>query len=104
MFPFKWMGSLADKLHVSNKKPQRICKNCEAYDHENKRCKIFILHQNQKFFVPTDPEDTCFYEADDFPEDALTNDVHSVRLWEEDQKVKIEYPRGLFPEPSGVSH
>tara|TARA_Y100000034_G_scaffold124273_1_gene172216 strand:+ start:2287 stop:2616 length:330 start_codon:yes stop_codon:yes gene_type:complete len=100
---------------------ERICKNCKLFNPETNRCAVVILHGGEKYNLPVDERDTCFFE-DQFTaitpkfdrsgnlksidEETFTPEIQEVKWWVEDPNtgettdgdgvVKIEYPQGFF--------
>lgn len=89
------------------KKIERICKNCKLYDPREGHCTVVILHEGQKFNIPVDPGDPCFFEQEYFDPVTKTledfNEIKEIRMWVEDEKgqkttqgiVKVQYPDDL---------
>lgn len=89
------------------KQIKRICGNCRLYNPQKSICSVVILHEGQKINIPTDPEDSCFFEQDYFNPITKTkedfNEIKEIKVWVEDEQgakttngtVKIEYPREL---------
>lgn len=75
-----------------------FCKNCLLFDKKNSLCRVIILHEGERYNLPVDAEDSCFFENEFIAVDSLGKeekfkvDVQQLRMWEEDKKVKIEYP------------
>lgn len=88
------------------KKVEEICGNCLLYDRQNKKCRVVILYKGERIRLPVDPTDKCFYQAKfiaapaPFHEETFNVEIQQVRFWEENGKVKIEYPLGFFGEYS----
>jgi len=96
---------------AKKKKIEPICKNCLAYDKYRGQCKVVIMHDGERFNLPMEPEDRCFfleetsYTNESGGEEKFTVDVEQVAFWCEDPTtgeradkgiVKIEYPEGFF--------
>jgi hypothetical protein len=90
---------------------ERICKNCLLFDSKNNRCKVVVLHNGDRYNIPVDPEEECFFE-DKFEavnlegkKETFSPEINQVKWWCEDPNtgekankgiVKIEYPDGFF--------
>ncbi len=86
------------------------CKNCKLFDPKNSRCNVIVLHEGEKYNLPVDPNDECFFEnefiATDTEKFKMSNEIKEVKFWVEDPKtgekidgdgvVKIEYPSTGF--------
>jgi hypothetical protein len=89
------------------KKVEEICGNCRLYDRNEKNCRVVILYKGERLKIPVDPTDKCFYQGKfiaapvPFQEEVFNVEIQQVRFWEENGKVKIEYPEGFFGEESG---
>ena len=44
----------------------RICGNCRLFDPKNRRCTIVVLCEGQRYKIPVDAEDPCFFEENYF--------------------------------------
>lgn len=91
-----------------------FCKNCLLFDKKEKLCQVIILMEGEKYNLPTEPENKCYFD-DQFQainpetgkEELFQLDVKKVRMWMEDEegnqadkgKVKIEYPDDFFGKP-----
>ena len=101
------------------------CRNCQLFDKKSGFCKVVILYHGQKFNLPVDPNDDCFFEGkfeavkqevkdNEIVETKETfvpaDEIKQARFWVEDPKtgkptdkdgiVKIEYDEGFFGEKS----
>lgn len=106
---------------MTKKQIERICNNCKLYDGNRKECSVVVLVEGNRYKIPMDPEDTCFYETGYFDPttkatENFAEDIQEVKFWLEDEKgrkvgkrkwwqfwkkpentvVKIEYPKGFF--------
>lgn len=96
----------------AKKKKKQVCGNCTLYNKEKGTCRIVVLNEGQKMYVPVDPQDKCFFgdkftatNSEGEQEEILPADeVKQIRMWAEDPKtgkpankgiVKIEYPKDL---------
>jgi hypothetical protein len=71
------------------------CGNCLLFDRDNEVCKVAILLEGEKFYLPVSAGDRCHM-------DELGVEVNQVRWWVEDPVtgektdkngvVKVEYP------------
>lgn len=89
------------------KKIEHICGNCRLFNAPTCRCSVVILHEGQKFNIPVDAEDPCFFEEPYFDPVTKTledfNEIKEIKMWVEDDQgrkctqgtVKIEYPSEL---------
>ena len=94
-----------------------ICGNCMLYDSAERRCKVTILHEGERFELETDPEQHCLYDQKyiTYQKNHRTGkrekkvfkpEVQETRFWVEDAKtheptkgdgiVKIQYSEGFF--------
>lgn len=115
------------RLFKKKKELEHICKNCRLFDSKNKLCSVVVLCEGERFNLPVEPHDTCFFEnefvavkeelvneqivktTDKF---TLAEDIKEVKFWVEDPKtgkktnkdgiVKIEYPEGFFGKENGI--
>lgn len=71
------------------KKIEPICKNCYLLDKEKMECKVAILINGEKYNMPVFPNDHCHMDELGIP-------VDQIRWFEEDHKIKIEYPEKLI--------
>ena len=94
------------------KKIQKKCGNCLAYNRELGQCMVTVLHNGEKMNLPTEPEDDCFFEQEfEFVNEngkveKFKVDIEQVRMWVEDPAtgkptdkngvVRIEYPKNFF--------
>ena len=99
------------------KEPEHICKNCRLFSPKESQCSIIILLEGEKYNIPVDAKDKCFFEADPdsrkyggFKPLDFTDEIQEVKLWVENDKgekvkgdgvVKIEYPKGFFGKEKG---
>jgi len=76
---------------------ERICKNCKLFYKERNLCGVTIISEGKYLNLPVAAEDPCFFEQEYF--DPITcetedfNEIQQVRMFEEDGKVKLEYPK-----------
>ncbi len=80
---------------MSKKEVERICKNCLLFDPKNNLCSVVLLFEGRKVKLPVDPEDPCFFEQEFYNEDTKekeTFQIQQIRMWQENDRVKIEYP------------
>lgn len=93
-------------------KKEPKCKNCLLFDKKGKRCKVAILYNGEKFNLPVEPEDTCFFENEFTAIDESGNkeifkpEIEQIKFWAENEKgetsqdghgkIKVEYPESLF--------
>ncbi len=90
---------------------QPICRNCKLFDSKQKRCAVIILCNGEKFNLPVEADDACFYENeflalnDDNQIESFKPEVQQVKFWVENErgektdksgKVFIEYPEHFF--------
>lgn len=97
------------------KKPlEPKCKNCRLFDSKSNRCAVVILYEGERYNLPVEAEDDCFFENEfvaineQGEKEIFKPEVQQARFWVEDQKtgnptqgdgiVKIEYPEGFFNE------
>lgn len=92
------------------KQIERICQNCKLYNPQREHCSVVVMHEGQRFNLPVDPQDTCFYEDNYFDPttkamEDFAGEIQEVKFWVEDENgqrtnqngtVKIEYPDGFF--------
>jgi hypothetical protein len=80
---------------MTNKAIEKICNNCKLYDPQEGICRVVVLMEGRKVYLPVDPHESCFF-GDEFIED-----VKEIKFWVENEKgekidgngiVKIEYP------------
>ena len=99
---------------MKKKTPEPKCKNCRLFDPKSNRCAVVILYGGEKYNLPVEAEDDCFFENefvainDEGQEDVFKAEVQQARFWVEDPEtgeptrgdglVKIEYPEGFFNE------
>jgi hypothetical protein len=96
-------------MSKKKKKIERICKNCKLFNPKKLECSVVILYGGERFHLPVDPQDSCFFEKEVF--DPITgkkedlNEIKEVKWWVEDPvtgkqsdkgNVKIQYPEGFF--------
>lgn len=101
------------KKKKKNKKIEPKCKNCLLYTPDASTpgwgtCRVAVLHEGKKYHIPVEYENDCFFEEEYvFKSKYPTLDgscqkeiwkpiVKNVRWWEEEGKVKIEYPSDFF--------
>ena len=94
-----------------SKKIEPKCKNCRLFNEKEKRCSVVILHEGERFNLPVDKEDKCFFENEfvainpEGQKETFKAEVQQIKCWVEDPKtgektsgegtVKIEYPESL---------
>jgi hypothetical protein len=94
------------------KKIKPICGNCRLFNPAEKRCGVIVLYGGQKYNLPVEAHDRCFYEKefiainDEGHAESFKAEVQQVKFWMEDPHtgkkvnkngvVKIEYPEGFF--------
>ena len=94
------------------KEIKRICKNCKLFDPQESRCSVVILHDGERYHLPVEPQDKCFFEKefvainDEGDIESFKTDIQEVQFWVEDPEtgkktnkdglVKIKYPEGFF--------
>ena len=98
------------------KEPEHVCNNCRLFSPKERQCSVIILLEGEKYKIPVDPGDKCFFEAD--PESRklggfqpldFVDEIQEVKMWVENDKgqkakegtVKIEYPKGFFGKEKG---
>ena len=97
---------------------QPICKNCRLFDSHQKRCAVIVIYDGEKYNLPVEANDPCFYENEflalneDNQIESFKPEVQQVKFWVEDPvtgaktdkpgKVKIEYPEGFFGDEKQV--
>lgn len=80
---------------MKKKEIEHVCKNCLLYDHPNRQCKVAVIINGQKLYMPVSPKDKCHMEE-------MGIEVEQVRWFIEDSnssdkgKVKVEYPEKFF--------
>ena len=101
------------KLRRKKKKPiEPICKCCRLFSPKEKRCNVIVLHEGQRFNLPVDADDKCFFEdefkaiSDTGETESFKPEVQQVKFWLENPTtgkktntngvLKIEYPEGFF--------
>lgn len=90
---------------VFGKKPlEHVCGTCRLFNPELKRCGVVILHEGEKYNLPVDAEDKCFFEQEfhntETGEMENFNEIKEIRMWVENEKgekdsqgkVKIQIP------------
>lgn len=83
-------------------KKEPICKNCLLYDFKKQHCSVFVLFEGQKINPPTSPEDHCLFDTEfrsldsSGKTDVFIPEIQEVKIWKEEDKVKIQYPNGFF--------
>jgi hypothetical protein len=90
-----------------SKKLKEVCKNCLLYNAAKKECRVAVLHEGQKYNIPVDPDDACFFGnkfTANNEEFTMTDEIKEIKMWVEDKDgkrtdgngiVKIEYPKEL---------
>lgn len=88
-----------------------ICKKCLLFDKKNKRCKVVILYEGEKYNLPVEENDTCFFENEfvaineEGDKEKFKVNVEQIKFWVEDENgnktegrgtAKVEYPEGFF--------
>ena len=68
---------------------EKKCKNCMLFNREKSECKVAFIIDGEETHLPVEPEDDCHFLE-------LGIEVNQVRWFEEDGKVKIEYPPDFF--------
>lgn len=69
-----------------------LCKNCLLYDKNKGICKVAVILEGKTFHLPVFPDDSCHMDQLGIP-------VEQVRWFQDENdnnKVKIEYPKGFF--------
>jgi hypothetical protein len=74
---------------MSSKKIEPKCKNCLLANWDKGICKVAILVEGEQFHMPIFPEDFCHM-------DELSIPVEQVRWFQQENKIKIEFPVGFF--------
>lgn len=86
---------------------ERICGNCRLFNPKDRRCSVVVLHEGQKYNIPMDAEDECFFEQEYFDPIEGTkqdfNEIKEIKMWVENEdgkpskegNVKIELPDEL---------
>ena len=97
--------------HMS-KKIEPTCKNCKLFDAKQKRCAVIVIYEGEKYNLPVEANDSCFYESEflalneENQIETFKPDVQEVKFWVEDPitgektdgpgTVFIEYPPAFF--------
>ena len=106
---------------MANKEIPRICNNCRLYNPKDGECSVVILVEGNRYKIPVDPGDKCFYEGQYFDpttkaKENFADHIEEVKFWLEDEQgnkvgakkwwqfwkpnkgtfLKIEYPKGFF--------
>lgn len=94
----------------SKKEKKKICANCMLYDRKQRHCKVVVLHEGERFNLPTSPQDECFFlesftaTTENGEKDVFKVQADVVKMWVEDPitgeksekgVVKIEVPKSL---------
>ena len=108
-------------MSENKKEIERICNNCRLFDANNRQCSVVVLVEGNRYKIPMDAGDKCFYETGYFdPTTRAVEDfadhIEEVKFWLEDENgkkvgakkwwqfwkpakntvLKIEYPEGFF--------
>ena len=86
---------------------QPTCNKCQLFNSKEKRCSVVVMHEGEKYNLPVEGHDTCFFEQEfrAIDEESMiverfTPEVKQLKVWVEDPKtgkkvtegvVKIEY-------------
>jgi len=93
-----------------SKKIEPICKNCRLFNPETSECEVVILHEGERYNLPVNPEDKCFFETEityineKGEMESFKPEVQQTRFWVENPDengngtLKIEYPEDFFGE------
>jgi hypothetical protein len=93
------------KKSKKSKRIKECCGNCLLFNKEKSECRVVILHEGQKYNVPVDPSDSCFFGnkfVSNNEEFTMTEEIKEIKMWVEDKDgkrtdgngiVKIEYPK-----------
>jgi len=97
---------------MAKKEIKRICKNCKLFDPPKGQCSVVVLHDGERYHLPVEPEDKCFFEKEfmaineEGDVESFKPEIQEVQFWTEDPKtgektaddgvVKIKYPKGFF--------
>lgn len=109
-------------LSVVGSGVEKICNNCRLYNREEGNCRVVVLYEGQRYNLPVNPGDSCFFDTEFIAiREVLVNDevvrkketfnaadeIKQARFWVEDPLtgkptrkkkgvVKIEYDKDFF--------
>lgn len=86
---------------------QPTCDKCQLFNAKEKRCGVVVMHEGEKYNLPVDRHDTCFFkqefraiDQENMTIEKFTPEVKQLKAWVEDPEtgekcangvVKIEY-------------
>lgn len=71
------------------KKKEPYCKNCLLFNPKKKECQVVIIHEGEKYNLPVEPNDYCFFE-NTFVANSLEFDKQGNFKGVKEEKFKVD--------------